>query len=146
MPGKDEKRRVRVDEAVTIEVRRDEVTVTPEVFVVKRTFAGERERGRGDGKSPLRFVVKGLGPKDLLEVDFTSQGGFKGPFLLDEPQSARPVRGRYLFERSGAVPSGRIDRKNFPGPSAWKYEVVLRRKVGRRIVDVVAIDPMGVLR
>jgi len=98
------------------------------------------------GGPGVAFVVEGLRPGYSLEIDFRSQGNQKGPFL---PRQAVPsrLRGRYVFHGRANAPiqttrSGRVDIVHFPNPSLWKYEVVLRR--GSE--DLVAIDPMGVLK
>ena len=129
----------KLDEKVTIRVAGKKVTITPEVFVISSTFDQE-------GRSPLTFIVEGLGTDESLEIDFKLQGRDKGPFRLEGGRRRRPVRGRYLFNfnarGASSQPSGGIDPKFFGKRSVWKYDVVLRR--GSE--DLVAIDPMGVLK
>jgi len=104
-----------------------------------------RTEGRASVEGPIEFVVQGLPVRHSVEIDFKAQAGWKGPFLLDRPDPTRPARGRYVFREGGpaAISSGRVDVTHFPNPSVWKYEVVLR---GPDDQDLVAIDPMGVLK
>jgi hypothetical protein len=84
------------------------------------------------------FVAKGLTEGYTLEIDFKVEGGIRGPFSKGE---AALARGRYtLSAKTPTVASGRSDVSS---PGVWKYEVVLRDAKGD---DLVAIDPMGVLK
>ena len=108
----------------------------------------ELAKARGDliviAGPGVTFKAENLPSGYSLEIDFRSQGGFKGPFLQTANTTSRPVRGRYLLNsRQLAIESGKVDLEHFPAPSVWKYEVVLR---GADNQDLVATDPMGVLK
>jgi hypothetical protein len=82
------------------------------------------------------FVATGLADGYVLEIDFKTQEGTRGPFARAEGAS---IRGRYSLSKTApSLPSGRSDKAG-----AWKYEVVLRNPHGD---DVFAVDPMGVFR
>ena len=105
-----------------VDVKANTVGVEPMVFL-------QRLGGGVD------FMALGLVEGYTLEIDFKTQGGARGPFS----RGATLARGRYtLNAKTPSLPSGAADRSG-----AWKYEVVLRDARGD---DVVAIDPMGVLK
>jgi hypothetical protein len=108
-----------------VDVGARKVRVEPEVFLQRL----------GGG---VTFVAKGLAEGYTLEIDFKAQGGARGPFAKGQGSLAR---GRYtLSAKTPSLPSGRSDSA---APGVWKYEVVLRDAKGD---DLVAIDPMGVLK
>lgn len=104
-----------------VDVRAKTVGVEPMVFLQRL----------GGG---VEFVAEGLLDDYTLELDFKTQHGTRGPFK----KGAGP-RGRYTLTASRpSVPSESADQTG-----VWKYEVVLRDRDSN---DVVAIDPMGVLK
>jgi hypothetical protein len=116
-----------LDRQVTFEVDANarKVHVEPAVFL-QRTGGG------------VTFLAKGLPEGYTLEIDFKTEGGTRGPFPKGPGALAR---GRYtLSAKAPSLPSGSSEAT---AAGVWKYEVVLRDAKGD---DLVAIDPMGVLK